>query len=140
MRVRKTIPIKDCNKIDITSTQSIVNFASENTINPPAYEKTDFARHQDTACFSYPFICGSIGTYTFILMLDAGEELDIRFWMSPEGGGFNPGTHKTNPAWDFVVFKFGYSIQQEYTARGRLVIAPNINGQGVIEEYEAWSD
>jgi hypothetical protein len=72
-------------------------------------------------------------------MLDGGEELDIRFWMSPEGGGFSPETHQTNPAWDFVVLKFGYAIDREYTARGRLVISPGINYQRVIEEYEAWS-
>ena len=118
---------------------SIVNFASESTSNLPAYEKTDFARDQDTACFSYPFICGSIGAYTFILMLDGGGELDIRFWMSPEGGGSNPETHQTNPAWDFVVLKFGYSIDQEYTARGRLMIGHSINSQRIIEEYGAWS-
>ena len=118
---------------------SIVNFASESTDHPPAYENTDFIKGQDTARFSYPFICGRIGTYTFILMLDGGEELDIRFWMSPEGGGFDPNTNKTNPAWDFVVLKFGYSIDQEYSARGRLVISPNISSQRVTEEYEAWS-
>ena len=72
-------------------------------------------------------------------MLDGGEELDIRFWMSPEGGGFGPTTHKTNPAWDFVAPKFGYSLNQEYTARGRLVIGSEVNDQRVIEEYEVWS-
>jgi hypothetical protein len=118
---------------------SIVNFASENTEHFPAYENTDFAKGQDTAHFSYPFIYGRIGTYTFILMLDGGEELDMRFWMSPEGGGFNPETHKTNPAWDFVALKFGYSINQEYTARGRLVIGPSMDNQRAIEEYELWS-
>lgn len=118
---------------------SIVNFASETTNHPPAYEATDFAKNQDTARYSYPFICGQIGHYTFILMLDGGNELDIRFWMSPEGGGFNPETHQTNPAWDFVVLKFGYEVNKEYSARGRLIVRPKYTKQEVIEEYRAWS-
>jgi len=118
---------------------SIVNFASENTDHLPAYENTDFAKDQDTARFSYPFIKGRVGNYTFILMLDGGGELDIRFWMSPDGGGFDPVTHQTNPAWDFVVLKFGYELDHEYTARGRLVINHAMDNQRVIEEYETWS-
>ena len=93
----------------------------------------------DIARFSYPFFCGRINSLTFALMIDPGDDLELRFWMSPEGGGWDPQTHLTNPAWDFVLLKFGYELNREYTARGRLLLAPLENRWDVIEEYQTWS-
>ena len=119
--------------------RSVVNFASHTTQHPPAYETTPFSNYMDVARYCYPFICGRVGTYTYTLMLDPGEDLEARFWMSPEGGGWNPDTHLTNPAWDFVLLRFGYEIDREYTARGRLVFSPLKSRWESIGEYEAWS-
>ena len=72
-------------------------------------------------------------------MLEPEEGVDIRFWMSPSGGGRVPNSPYTNPAWDFVAMKFEYELNQEYTVKGRLVVRKMESREEAIEEYEAWS-
>jgi len=118
---------------------SDANFAALNTEHPPAYEATDVAGFTTIARHAYPFITGNINDYGYVLMLEPEEGVDIRFWMSPSGGGGVPETPFTNPAWDFVALKFGYELNQEYRAKGRLVVRPmDIHTDSVVE-YEAWS-
>lgn len=118
---------------------SIVNFAWEEAQHLPTYESTDFAKGQDTARYSYPFVWGQIGAYVWLLMVQGSDEVETRFWMSPEGGGFDSRTHQTNPAWDFLALAFGYELEREYTAHGRLILRRTMTPQDAIAEYEAWS-
>lgn len=119
--------------------RSAINFASHTTQHPPTYESTNFQQVLEIARYCYPFFTGQVGNYTLILMLDGGSDLEVRFWMSPEGGGWNPETHLTNPAWDFVILRIGYDINREYTARGRLIFGPLKTKLEAIKEYEVWS-
>ena len=102
-------------------------------------EASELATFTDFARYSYPFLWGRIGAYGFTLMLDAEDDLETRFWMSPEGGGWDPVSHRTNPAWDFTVLAFGYDTGREYTAKGRLVLRRMAAREEAVEEYEAWS-
>ena len=118
---------------------SVLTIPSDRTAHAPPYEASELATFTDFARHSYPFLWGRIGPCGFTLMLDAEEGLETRFWMSPEGGGCDPATHRTNPAWDFTVLAFGYDTDREYTARGRLVLRKMADREDAVEEYEAWS-
>lgn len=121
-----------------SSHKSVINFAAEDTPNTPAFEKRGLTDDVSVARWSYPFIWGRIGRSDFTLMLDPGD-LDARFWMSPEGGMWLPDTNVSNPAWDFVVLKYGYELNVEYRTKGRLVARPMTGREEAIEEYEVWS-
>lgn len=82
------------------------------------------------------FFYGRVGNDVLIYMFAPGTI--IRFAHSPSGGGKTAQGDALNPAWDFQWIVPGYTIDQEYKMRMRLVLKPWAGRADVLAEVRKY--
>jgi hypothetical protein len=84
--------------------------------------------------YAYPFYYGRSGDNVFIMMFaDPPPGGEIRFAQSPSGAGHG------NPAWDFILLKRDYTVDQEFCFAGRAVYKRFVSESDVVDTFEQWS-
>lgn len=110
----------------------------------PLAEKEKFAPEEGfwtgyaTERFKLPFYYGRIRNMAFIVMFDRAD--DIRFLISPSGGGISILPGKTNPAWDWMWFLEDYEVEQESQLHFRIAYRVYTSPSEILAEYEKFAE
>ncbi len=76
------------------------------------------------------------GGMVLVYMFERGSE--VIPYMSPSGGGSDPETGRSCPAWDFRYCLEGLTPGEEVVLRTRLIYKPFVSEEDVLAEYESW--
>lgn len=90
--------------------------------------------------FDLPFYYGRIREMALIFMFDKFEEM--RFFMSPSGGGRSILPGQANPAWDWcwIIRNGNYQVGETYQIRLRIAYKKFISEEDVLQEYQRFKE
>ncbi len=102
----------------------------------PEARKSNFVYGYSQQRFSEPFYYGRIRDMALAFFFDRGDE--IRFTISPSGGGSSTIPGRTCPAWDWLWLIPHAQAGRPYTLRVRMVYKPHTDGEELLKEFQAW--
>lgn len=102
----------------------------------PAERKAFFAYGYSQQRFSEPFYLGRIRHMVLAFFFDDGD--NIRFTISPVGGGVSILPGQSCPAWDWLWLVPKARVGRPYTLRVRMLYKPFVSREEILQEFTRW--
>lgn len=102
----------------------------------PEERKNNFVYGYSQQRFTEPFYYGRIRNMALAFFFDTAA--NIRFTISPTGGGSSILPGKSCPAWDWLWLIPNAQPGREYTLRIRMIYKPFVSPEDILEEFSRW--
>jgi len=104
----------------------------------PEERQNNFVYGYSQQRFSEPFYYGRIRNMALAFFFDTFD--DIRFTISPSGGGSSILPDKSCPAWDWLWLIHNARPKQSSTLRIRMLYKPFVSPEDILREFQRWRE
>ncbi len=102
----------------------------------PEERKSSFVHAYSQQRFDEPFYYGRVRRMAMAFFFDTYE--NIRFTISPTGGGVSILPDKTSPAWDWLWLIPHPKVGKGYSLRVRMIYRYFVSREDIVEEFNRW--